>query len=81
MVRTMTGCIRGGPHPGRWDLFRNFGPTRARFDHHLADADGHPQVQSLAIQYAALDGIAPLAEAFQDIRVIDRQAGRPWLAA
>lgn len=73
--------FRGGLHPGRWDLFRNFGPTTARFDHQLADPDGRPQVQDLAIQYAALDGITPLAEMFQDTRVIDRQARRPWLVA
>jgi hypothetical protein len=73
--------FRGGPHPGRWDLFRDLGPTTARFDHHLADPDGRPQVQALAIQYAALDGITPLAEVFQDTRVIDRQARRPWLVA
>ena len=73
--------FRGGPYPGRWDDFRSFGPTTARFDHHRADPDGHPQDQVLAIQYAALDGVTPLAEVFQDTRVIDRQARRPWLVA
>ena len=75
--------FRGGPYPGRWDLFRDFGPTTARFDHHLTGPDGRPQTQAgdLAIQYAALDGVTPLAEVFQDTRVIDRQARRPWLVA
>jgi hypothetical protein len=73
--------FRGGPYPSRWDAFRSFGPTTARFDHHQADAEGKPQDQALAIQYAALDGITPLAEVFQDTRVIDRQARRPWLVA
>jgi hypothetical protein len=73
--------FRGGPYPGRWDLFRGFGPTTARFDHHRPDPDGRPQAQDRAIQYAALDGITPLAEVFQDTRVIDRQARRPWLVA
>ena len=73
--------FRGGPYPGRWDAFRRFGPITARFDHHRADPDGQPQDQALAIQYAALDGITPLAEVFQDTRVIDRQARRPWLVA
>jgi len=73
--------FRGGPTPGRWDLFRDFGPTSARFDHQLPDADGRPIHQDRAIHYAALDGITPLAEVFQDTRVIDRHARHPWLVA
>jgi hypothetical protein len=73
--------FRGGPHPGRWNLLRAFGPTTARFDHHLPNAAGEAWEQTRAIQYVALDGITPLAEVFQDSRVIDRTARSPWLVA
>jgi hypothetical protein len=73
--------FRGGPHPGRWNQMRAFGPTTARFDHHLPDTHGEPTEQTRAIQYLALDGITPLAEVFQDTRVIDRAARSPWLVA
>lgn len=73
--------FRGGPHPGRWNQMRTFGPTTARFDHQLPDARGEPTDQTRAIQYLALDGITPLAEVFQDARVIDRAARSPWLVA
>lgn len=73
--------FRGGPHPGRWNRMRTFGPTTARFDHHLPDALGEPTEQTRALQYPALDGITPLAEVFQDTRVIDRAARSPWLVA
>jgi len=73
--------FRGGPHPGRWNSLRAFGPTTARFDHQLPDAAGKPWEQQRAIQYLALDGITPLAEVFQDSRVIDRAARSPWLVA
>jgi hypothetical protein len=73
--------FRGGPHPGRWNALRAFGPTTARFDHQLPDASGAPWEQDRAIQYLALDGITPLAEVFQDSRVIDRSARAPWPVA
>ena len=73
--------FRGGPYPGRWDLMRDFGPTTARFDHHLPDPAGQPCRQQRAIQYLALDGITPLAEVFQDTRVIHRGSRAPWLVA
>lgn len=60
---------------------RAFGPTTARFDHQLPDAAGQPWEQDRAIQYLALDGITPLAEVFQDTRVIDRIARSPWLVS
>ena len=60
---------------------RAFGPNTARFDHQIPDAAGQPWEQDRAIQYLALDGITPLAEVFQDTRVIDRVARSPWLAA
>ncbi len=73
--------VRGGLHPGHWNRLRTFGPTTARFDHQLPDATGEPREQTRAIQYLALDGITPLAEVFQDTRVIDRAAHSPWLVA
>jgi hypothetical protein len=73
--------FRGGAHPGRWNSLRTFGPTTARFDHQLPDTDGQAREQTRAIQYAALDGITPFAEVFQDTRVIDRGARSPWLVA
>jgi hypothetical protein len=73
--------FRGGLHPGRWNQMRAFGPTTARFDHQLSDSRGEPWEQARAIQYLALDGITPLAEVFQDTRVIDRAARSPWLVA
>jgi hypothetical protein len=54
--------FRGGPHPTRWNQMRTFGPTTARFDHHLPDPRGGPMEQTRAIQYLALDGIAPVAK-------------------
>jgi hypothetical protein len=56
--------FRGGLQPGRWNQLRTFGPTTARFDHHLPDSAGEPREQTRAIQYLALDGITPLAEVF-----------------
>jgi len=67
---------RGGRHPTLWDRLRDFGPTAARFDHHLPP----PRVQERAILYAAGHGPTALAEAFQDTRLIDRAARDPWLA-
>jgi hypothetical protein len=73
--------FRGGHYPARWNQMRTFGPTTARFDHHLPDSEVEPRDQTRAIQYLALDGITPLAEVFQDTRVIDRAARSPWLVA
>ena len=56
---------------------RTFGPTTARFDHQLPDVAGNSGEQMRAIQYLTLDGITPLAEVFQDTRVIDRAARSP----
>jgi hypothetical protein len=85
---------RGGVHPSRWDQFRSWGPHSAgRFDHHPPPPRDHPD---RSIQYATSratprhrgadpDDGAPdltcIAERFQETRVIDSQAGQPWLAA
>jgi hypothetical protein len=71
--------FRGGRHPTLWNRFRFFGPTGARFDHHLPGPDGQPCLQARGILYAAAHGPTCVAEVFQDGRVIDRERGMPWL--
>lgn len=80
-TRLWRAYLRGGSHPTLWSVFRAFGPTSARFDHHLADHEGNPQVQKRKVLYAAESGPTSLAEMFQDTRVIDRFAKSPWLVA
>jgi len=71
---------RGGRHPNLWQEFRYFGPLNGRFDHHISDAQGRPQVQNRGIYYAAANLVTCLAEVFQDTRIIHRNAGdQPWL--
>ena len=66
----------GGPHAGRWDDFRSYGPlTTARFDHHLPP----PRRQERAVLYVGLAIATCVAEVFQDTRVIDRRRRGPWL--
>jgi hypothetical protein len=72
--------FRAGRHPTLWNRFRFFGPTGARFDHHLPGPDGIPCLQDRGILYAAMHGPTCIAEAFQADRVIDRERGTPWLA-
>ncbi len=70
--------FRAGAHPSRWNGFRAFGPTNARFDHHPPPARSH---RTRAILYASDSGPTSLAEVFQQTRVIDRFADSPALAA
>ncbi|MEE9281247.1 MAG: RES family NAD+ phosphorylase [Myxococcota bacterium] len=67
--------FRGGRQPTSWDEFRHFGPTSARFDHHLEPA----RVQERGVLYAAPLGPTCLAEVYQDARTVDLRAGDPWL--
>ena len=67
--------LRGGRHPTLWSSFRAFGPTHARFDHHLLPAC----VQERKVLYGAERGPTCLVEVFQDTRIIDRTARNPWL--
>jgi len=67
--------FRGGPHPTTWNLFRQYGPTNSRFDHHTTPR----RVQRRAIAYLAEDGPTCLAEVYQDTRTIDRGRHDPWL--
>jgi len=65
-----------GPHSGRWDGFRSYGPlTTARFDHHVPPR----REQERAILYVGLAIATCVAEVFQDTRVIDRRRRAPWL--
>jgi hypothetical protein len=71
---------QGGSHPSTWNAFRNFGPTLARFDHHLEPA----YVQARGILYGAIGDealCACVAEVFQVTRVIDRLAEARWVVA
>jgi RES domain-containing protein len=66
-----------GGHVSSWDRFRFHGPVpTGRFDHQAP-----PQHDDLVrgILYAALDGPAAIAEAFQDTRTIDRRRAEPWI--
>lgn len=67
--------FRGGPFATSWNAFRGYGPTSARFDHHLPP----PRAQSRRVFYAAEEALTCLAEVFQDTRVIDRGRNTPWL--
>ncbi len=68
-----------GPHPSRWNQFRSFGPTAARWDHHLPDARNAPVEQSRAVLYCAPDVDTCAAEVFQSTRRIDRARNAPGL--
>ena len=68
-----------GPHPSRWNQFRSFGPTAARWDHHLPDARDAPTEQSRAVLYCAPDVDTCAAEVFQSTRRIDRTRNAPGL--
>src|SRR5205823_9926582 len=59
--------FRGSPYPVTWRTFRTFGPTDARFDHHL-----RPQrVQERGNLYLAIHPRTSLAEVFQRRRTIN----------
>jgi hypothetical protein len=66
---------RGGRHAVRWNTFRAYGPTDARFDHHLPP----PRLQARRILYAAENIKACLAEVFQRPRHIDAVFEEPCL--
>jgi hypothetical protein len=68
-----------GPHPSHWNQFRSFGPTAARWDHHLPNASSVAVEQSRAIFYYAPDVDTCAAEVFQATRRIDRTRNAPGL--
>lgn len=65
----------GGPWPGVWNEFRQFGPLTGRFDHHLPP----PHFQERGIMYLARHPRTCLAEVFQAKRRIDTDIGQPML--
>ncbi len=66
---------RAGKHGASWSSFRSFGPTDARFDHHLPPE----REQERAIYYAAREPETCAAEAFQAKRRIEPLLEAPWL--
>ena len=69
----------GGPHPSHWNQFHCFGPTSARWDHHLPNVDGDPMDQDRCVLYRAPDVDTCAAEVFQATRRIDRTRNKPML--
>ncbi len=68
---------RSGRYPSAWNMFRSFGPTMSRFDHHLPP----PRRQRRRILYGATLGATCFAEYFQTTRTIDRVLDAPWLVS
>jgi hypothetical protein len=68
-----------GLHPSRWNQFRGFGPTAARWDHHLPNARGVAVQQTRAVFYCAPDVDTCAAEVFQATRRVDRTRNAPGL--
>ena len=54
--------FRGSPHRVTWHSLRRYGPTDARFDHHLRP----PREQERGILYLAAHPRTALAEVFHD---------------
>jgi hypothetical protein len=79
--------FRGGAHPSNWSSFRAFGPTSARFDHHISRPvpkrrivmEGAPTQEAREILYLATEFSTTLAEVFQETRVVDLRTKDPWL--
>lgn len=72
--------FQAGSHPTTWGQFRTWGPTEARFDHHLASPAG----QARQILYGAIGGkaaVTAIAEGFQATRVVERSRRAPTLVA
>jgi hypothetical protein len=67
--------FRGSPYPTTWRAFRHFGPTDARFDHHVRP----PRAQERGVLYLATHPRTALAEVFQRRRTINARRGNPWL--
>lgn len=67
--------FRGGPYATAWNALRGYGPTTARFDHHLSP----PRVQSRRVLYSAENALTCFGEVFQETRAIDRLRNEPWL--
>lgn len=70
----------GGANPTRWNEFRHYGPTNARFDRHLLDKRGEPSMRERSVLYCARNAVTCFAEVFQQTRRIDRVREAPSLA-
>jgi hypothetical protein len=72
--------FQAGDHPTTWSQFRSWGPTDARFDHHLPP----PGLKERGILYGAAGpqgAVTALAEVFQAARVVERERRAPtWVA-
>lgn len=72
--------FQAGAHPTTWRQFRAWGPTDARFDHHVPP----PSVQPREILYGAVGpmaAITTIAEVFQATRVVEQARKAPtWVA-
>ena len=72
--------FQAGAHPTTWGQFRAWGPTDARFDHHVPP----PRVQTREILYGAVGpmaAITAIAEVFQASRLVERTRRAPtWVA-
>ena len=72
--------FQAGAHPTTWGQFRAWGPTDARFDHHVPP----PSVQAREVLYGAIGrkaAITAIAEVFQASRVVERARRAPtWVA-
>lgn len=67
--------FRASRHLATWRSFRTYGPTDARFDHHVRP----PHVQERGILYIAFHPRTALAEVFQRRRTINTRRMDPWL--
>ena len=67
--------FRSSRHAVTWRTFRIYGPTDARFDHHLRP----PRDQPRGILYVAIHPRTALAEVFQRRRTINTRRMHPWL--
>jgi hypothetical protein len=56
----------GGSHPRAWNELRQWGPTRARFDHHTLPSRDHPTRRVMYVSWGDEALICALAEAFQE---------------
>jgi hypothetical protein len=68
-----------GLHPCHWNQFRSFGPTAARWDHHLPNAHSSGVEQKRPVYCCAPDIDTCAAEAFRTTRRIDRTRNAPGL--
>jgi hypothetical protein len=72
--------FQAGAHPTTWSQFRAFGPTEARFDHHLPP----PSVQAREILYGCVGpkaAVTAIAEVVQASRMVERVPRAPaWVA-